>query len=80
MKKFLCYVNLSKVICVHVIGKKHSRKHRMVCGLCLMICGVFIAEVVGSANHYLAFVCNTIGYGLHGTGLLPFIEIGEPEE
>lgn len=78
--KIISSLNVPKVICDHVIGKKHSLKHRRLCGLVVMLIGVFIAEVVGSQSHYLTFICNTVGYGLHGTGLLPFIEIGEPKQ
>ncbi len=74
MKKVLNCLNLSKFICDHVIGKKHTKTHRRVCGLIVMVVGVFIAEIVGHLVPYTEFMCNTIGYGLHGTGLLPFIE------
>ena len=83
-KKIITNLNLPKVICLHVIGKKHSKFHRQCCGVMVMAAGVFVAEILGAICHELGpvahagtFMCNVIGYGLHGAGLVPFIEIEE---
>lgn len=84
MKQVIDKLNLPKIICSHVIGKGHSKYHRRWCGVGVMAVGVVVAEFLGMACHELGafshagmFVCNIIGYGLHGIGLVPFIEIEE---
>ena len=74
MRKLITSLNVPKTICTHVLGKNHTKTHRRYCGICVMIVGVFIAEVIGGTSHYLTFICNVFGYGLHGMGLVPFIE------
>lgn len=46
----------------------------MIAGIVFMVTGVFIAETIGSVSHYFTFMCNVVGYALHGMGLVPFIE------
>lgn len=78
LNRFTDYINVPKIICEHVLGKKHSKLHRRGCGFMIMIIGVCIADLLGAhSGHYGSVMCNLVGYGLHGAGLLPFIEEDE---
>ena len=60
---------------VHLVGHKHSILYRGTMGICLMIAGVILAGTAGASEHEpIKVVGDTVGYGLHGLGLLPFVE------
>lgn len=68
-------VNVVRPLASLVFGKNHSVGHRMLAGTLVMAIGVMIAKYVGhSANEIIAHLGDGIGYGLHGIGLIPFIE------
>lgn len=72
VRLILVRVNVIRPICSVVLGKNHSILHRMVAGFLMAAVGVFVAKHGASwVNEYLA---DGVGYGLHGVGLVPFIE------
>lgn len=72
-------VNVSKVIADHVVGKKHSMKHRKRIGVSVMVIGVSIAHFAANGNIVTSIVGDLIGYAIHGIGLIPFVESEEIE-
>jgi len=68
-------VNVVRPLCNSMMGKHHTVTHRMLVGLGIMIFGAFIAHFF---SHYeevwVAVLGDTIGFGLHGIGLVPLIE------
>lgn len=69
-------VNLPRYICRHMVGEQHSCAHRMGVGVVVMTAGVGIAMfgghvIPGAVGH---FMCDAIGYLVHGLGAVPFIE------
>lgn len=75
MKKLLHRLNLPRYICNILVDKKHCLCHRYFVGILVMMCGVVIAKTIGHhPTHYIALVGDTLGYGLHGIGLIPFVE------
>lgn len=67
--------NIPHLICNHIIGKEHKIQHRITVGTVIMMIGVLISKGGGGISlvivHYLS---DAIGYGLHGIGLIPWIE------
>lgn len=67
--------NIPHLICNHIIGKEHKIQHRITVGTIIMMIGVLISKGGGGISivivHYLF---DAIGYGLHGIGLIPWIE------
>lgn len=67
--------NIPHLICNHIIGKEHKIQHRITVGTAIMMIGVLISKSGGGISliiiHYLF---DAIGYGLHGIGLIPWIE------
>lgn len=69
-------VNIIRPICALLLGKHHAHTHRMAVGLAVMSVGVMIAK----CEHYfeavvVKFILDGMGYGIHGIGLTPFIEL-----
>ena len=66
---------VSRVICDHLVGDKHSQSHRYVVGTVIMSLGVGLTQVVffweATAIHIIGDI---IGYGVHGLGAVPFID------
>lgn len=54
------------------MGEDHPPKHRMGIGVLLMIAGVKIAAI--GAGMWFHFIFDCIGYMIHGTGFIPFID------
>jgi len=68
-------LNLPKHICNHLLNdKNHSHVHRMCVGLIIMPIGVFISKCFADI-HVAHFLCDIVGYAIHGVGLVPFIEV-----
>jgi hypothetical protein len=68
-------VNIIRPIASCVFGKNHNTAHRLLAGTVVMAAGVMIAKYVGhSPNEIIAHLGDGVGYGLHGIGLIPFIE------
>jgi hypothetical protein len=67
--------NIARPICDSLIGEGHTTKHRIVTGSVVMVIGVSIAHLGPYAPcHYLTFILDTVGYGIHALGTTPFIE------
>lgn len=69
MKAVLRAVNLPRAIAKALLGKDHSERHRIVAGIFVMAVGVLVSHI--EVAHLL---CETVGFGLHGLGLVPFVE------
>jgi hypothetical protein len=72
MKK---YLNLPAIVAEHLVGSQHKEHHRMLSGLAIMGVGVSIAK----SGHYfhtdvIIYLVDLVGYGVHGIGLVPFVE------
>lgn len=68
-------LNLPHWFCHTTIGREHKSHHRMIAGTILMGVGVSIAKASsGFEAHWVHYVLDGIGYGIHGLGLTPFIE------
>lgn len=66
-------VNIVRPLCRNLVGQNHGFHHRA--GVGIMICGVVIAKTVGhNEQEVVALLGDTLGYGLHGIGLIPFVE------
>lgn len=68
-------INIFHPLCRGVFGAQHVFLHRAVFGIVIMVCGVLIAKTLGHHPEFvLSVVGDAIGYGLHGIGLIPFVE------
>jgi hypothetical protein len=68
-------LNIVRPICANLVGKDHGFHHRAVVGVCIMLFGVVIAKTIGhNEQEVIAVLGDTLGYGLHGMGLIPFVE------
>ncbi len=75
MKKVLSDICVARTIATHLVGHDHKFWHRGLIGICFMLVGVLIAkEAAACEYHVLALLGDTVGYDLHGVGLVPFIE------
>lgn len=72
VKRALLKVNLARTISDHLLGEEHSMKHRMYVGASLMTCGVLIAQCF--TGTYFHFLFEGVGYLVHGTGVIPFVD------
>lgn len=62
-------------LCHATIGREHKTHHRMIAGVVVMAVGVSIAKASGQfESHWVHYVLDGLGYGIHGIGLAPFIE------
>lgn len=73
MKNLINKVNVSKVVCDHLIGEEHTQRHRMITGLIIIVLGVGISKIPTSI-HVIHWMADAVGYGVHGLGCVPFIE------
>lgn len=64
---------MNKNLCNHLLGEGHSHRHRMIVGILTMFIGVVVAKV-GSPTLILHCITETLGFGLHAIGAIPFIE------
>lgn len=75
-KRILNACNVPKKLCKSLLGEKEKPIHRMIIGLLFMAIGVSIAKFCAdSGNTFVGFFGDIIGYGIHGTGLVPFIDV-----
>lgn len=75
LRKALEKVNFPKYACLHLIGEKHSKGHRMGVGVIVMITGVVIAKsLAGVTVLQINIVGDVIGYMIHAIGAIPFID------
>jgi hypothetical protein len=73
-------VSLNKINFVHhacdtLASKNHHILVRLLFGICVMLTGVYIAKTLGHHPvEAVAMAGDTVGYGIHGIGLIPFVE------
>lgn len=72
---FIHKINLAKRIANHIVGEAHTDKHRRIIGACIMVVSVVVTKAVTliSSNLFIGISIESIGLGLHGIGLIPFI-------
>ena len=75
LKKILYKVNLPRLICNHIVGKEHTIEHRLFVGSCIMIVGVLLSKVTFDNYIHVHLFTDMVGYGIHGIGLTPWIEL-----
>lgn len=64
-------ISIAQIIYNHLVDEKHSVIHKMLCGAFIMIAGVVISKSGTGVYHYFT---DMVGYGVHGFGLVPFID------
>lgn len=69
----LTNLNISKVVCDHLLDEKHTSVHRMIAGSFIMSVGVGISKIHVTMV-FIHFLLDGVGYAIHGIGLIPFIE------
>jgi len=75
MKVFIRKVNLVRPLCNKLIGKEHEFHHRAMGGIAIMLVGVVVAKYLGhTPMEGVNIIGETVGFGLHGIGLSPFLE------
>lgn len=68
-------VNVITPVAKTLFGPKHKFQHRACIGVIVMAFGVTIAKTAGHMEPLaLAVIGDMIGYGVHGLGLVPFLE------
>ena len=68
--------NIIRPICTILVGKEHKTEHRLLMGTVVMLTGVVIAKYFGHHdNRMIALVGDALGYGMHGIGLLPVVDL-----
>jgi len=78
-RKLIRVLNAPKFICNVAIGHDHKPAFRYAAGLVLMILGVCLSKAFAH-NELLHIPSDLVGYGIHGMGLTPFIEIFHGDE
>ena len=69
------WLNVVRPICRNLVGQHHGFAHRAVVGVGIMLLGVVLAKTIGHHEYaIIALLGDTLGYGLHGIGLIPFVE------
>lgn len=66
-------LNVSKVVCDHLIDEKHTNGHRMIVGIFIMSVGVSVSKI-HVAYTIMHFLLDGVGYAIHGIGLIPFVD------
>lgn len=72
LARIVLRVNVARSISDHLLGQEHPMKHRMWVGSVLMTSGVLIAQIMSGS--YIHFLFEGVGYMIHGTGLIPFVD------
>lgn len=71
----LAHHPIYKKVFIFLLGKHHTRGHRVVAGFVVMAVGVCIAK---QAHHceswYSEYSIDLVGYLLHGIGATPIVE------
>jgi hypothetical protein len=74
-------LNIPARVCDHVMGQKHEIRHRRTAGGIIMVIGVLMAHFATETHILILTITGDIlGYALHGTGLIPFLEGEEKKE
>jgi hypothetical protein len=85
VKQFLYTVqplNLSRIVCNHVVGKEHSHVHRRVAGGVIAVVGTIVMQTffVKIELHVVEIIFHTTGGFLHAVGIIPWLERLEGKE
>ena len=76
IRKVLKRLHLAKFLCNRLVGKEHKFHMRAIVGIAIMVVGVFIVKNFGHSPDILVAVAgDCVGLGLHGIGLIPFVEL-----
>ncbi len=72
----LLHPDVTNSIRSHLLGEKHSPRHKFVYGTVVMFLGVSLVKVVAPALESMMFhiTVDVIGYGLHGVGAIPIMK------
>lgn len=70
---YLKWINLSKQICIHLLGERHTQGHRITVGFALAIVGVGVSKMF-PGYLVLHFICDGLGYMIHGIATIPIAE------
>lgn len=69
-------IDITRIICLHLVGDDHTPAHRCATGVVLMVIGVGLTKVLLLVPFPLAhYIGDLIGYGIHGLGTVPFVEV-----
>lgn len=72
---FIRCINLPHHVCEHLLGKKHTLKHRLIVGFFVMGSGVMFTKLTGFVDSHVAHVMiDIVGWGIHGLGFTPYLE------
>lgn len=71
---FLERIDLSRHICEHMIGSKHTKTHRISVGLIIMVIGVEVAHSGIGCYWMISTVLDLGGYLIHGIGAIPILK------
>lgn len=72
-KKGLCYfLHLPQNICIHVMGKNHTTKHRAVAGFGCVGVGMLCTSLLQGT--YFHFITEAIGLCFYGIGTAPITD------
>lgn len=75
IKKILPKIDITRLVCEHLVGEEHSKTHRFTVGVVIMSMGVGLTKVVFIFEPALIhFIGDVLGYGFHGIGAIPFVE------
>lgn len=75
IRRILHAGNVPRIICIHLLGHHHDKRHRMIAGFCVMVVGVGCAKLaVFTTYEFVKYMLDLFGYAIHGLGLTPFIE------
>jgi hypothetical protein len=77
ISNFCSKYNIMMMLCNHIVGTQHTRTHRRIAGLIFMVIGVYIAGYCQSTVILFKITGDVVGFGLHGIGLMPYIEVFE---
>lgn len=61
-----------KTVGEHLVGDTYSSRHRITTGVVIMVIGVLVSKTGGGMIVHL--IVDVVGYGLHGLGLIPFVD------
>lgn len=76
LQKLLRNANVAVFICDELVGRKHSRAHRILVGIAVMLVGVAVAKVFQhTCSHEVVLTFGeALAGAIHGIGLTPIIE------
>lgn len=67
-------LNVSKVICNHIVGENHSDGHRICCGILVVFFGVWFSKLGVNMNWAIHYLTDASGYLIHGIGSIPILD------